>query len=99
PPPIPTLLPTRRSSDLGQQSARHLLDQAVEFDAIFSAADYAAMGALQVLKEKNIPVPRQVGIVGFGNEPFTSFTDPPLSTVDQRSEEHTSELQSRENLV
>lgn len=69
----------------GQQSARHLLDQRVEFDAIFSAADYAAMGALQVLKEKNIPVPRQVGIVGFGNEPFTSFTDPPLSTVDQTS--------------
>lgn len=69
----------------GQQSARHLLDQAVEFDAIFSAADYAAMGALQVLKEKNIRVPRQVGIVGFGNEPFTSFTDPPLSTVDQTS--------------
>ncbi len=69
----------------GQQSARHLLDQAVEFHAIFSAADYAAMGALQVLKEKNIPVPRQVGIVGFGNEPFTSFTDPPLSTVDQTS--------------
>ena len=27
----------------GQQSARHLLDKAVEFDAIFSAADYAAM--------------------------------------------------------
>lgn len=69
----------------GQQSARHLLDKAVEFDAIFSAADYAAMGALQVLKEKNISVPQQVGIVGFGNEPFTSFTDPPLSTVDQTS--------------
>ena len=69
----------------GQQSARHLLDQGLEFDAIFSAADYAAMGALQVLKEKNIAVPQQVGIVGFGNEPFTSFTDPPLSTVDQTS--------------
>jgi LacI family transcriptional regulator len=69
----------------GQQSARHLLDKRVEFDAIFSSADYAAMGALQVLKEKNIAVPQQVGIVGFGNEPFTSFTEPPLSTVDQTS--------------
>ena len=69
----------------GQQSARHLLDSGLEFDAIFSAADYAAMGALQVLKERNVAVPRQVGIVGFGNEPFTSFTDPPLSTVDQTS--------------
>lgn len=69
----------------GQQSTRHLLDKGVDFDAIFSAADYAAMGALQVLKEKSIAVPRQVGIVGFGNEPFTSFTDPPLSTVDQTS--------------
>lgn len=69
----------------GQHSAMHLLEAKHEFDAIFSAADYAAMGALQILKERNIALPRQVGIVGFGNEPFTSFTDPPLSTVDQTS--------------
>jgi LacI family transcriptional regulator len=85
--PVDPLLIVESNMQLedGQQSVRHLLDGGLKFDAIFSAADYAAMGALQVLKEKNIHVPREVGIVGFGNEPFTSFTDPPLSTVDQTS--------------
>ncbi len=52
-------------------------------DAIFSASDYAAMGAMQVLKENRIPVPGRVAIVGFSNEPFTSFTEPGLSSVEQ----------------
>lgn len=71
--------------DDGQQSLRKMIEKGIDFDAVFSASDYAAMGALQVLKEKSIAVPQQVGIFGFGNEPFTSFTDPPLSTVDQTS--------------
>ena len=69
----------------GQYCAKQMLDNHLDFDAIFSSSDYAAMGALQVLKENKIAVPEQVGIVGFGNEPFTSFTDPTLSTVDQKS--------------
>lgn len=69
----------------GQQSVKNMLNGGLEFDAIFSASDYAAMGALQILKEQKIAVPRKVGLFGFGNEPFTSFTDPPLSTVDQTS--------------
>lgn len=54
-------------------------------DAIFSASDYGAMGAMQVLKEKKIKIPQQVALAGFSNEPFTSFTDPTLTTVDQLS--------------
>lgn len=54
-------------------------------DAVFSSSDYAAMGAMQVLKERNIQIPQQVALAGFSNEPFTSFTDPTLTTVDQRS--------------
>jgi LacI family transcriptional regulator len=69
----------------GQQSVKNMLDKGLNFDAIFSASDYAAMGAMQVLKENNVAVPQDVGIVGFGNEPFTSFTSPALSTVDQMS--------------
>ena len=69
----------------GQQSVKTLIEKGIDFDAIFSSADYAAMGALQVLKEYKIKVPQEVGVVGFGNEPFTSFTDPSLSTVDQMS--------------
>lgn len=69
----------------GRLSTENLLKKGVEFDAIFSSSDYAAMGALQVLKEKGIKVPQEVKIAGFGNEPFTSFTDPPITTVDQKA--------------
>ncbi|WP_215223710.1 LacI family DNA-binding transcriptional regulator [Echinicola shivajiensis] len=69
----------------GQQSTLKMLEEGIDFDAIFSSSDYAAMGALQILKEKGIKVPEDVGIAGFGNEPFTSFTTPSLTTVDQVS--------------
>ncbi|QDH80191.1 LacI family transcriptional regulator [Echinicola soli] len=69
----------------GQKSVLKMLDKHLDFDAIFSSSDYAAMGALQMLKEKNINVPEEVGLAGFGNEPFTSFTTPSLTTVDQVS--------------
>ncbi|MBL6446707.1 LacI family DNA-binding transcriptional regulator [Fulvivirga sp. 29W222] len=69
----------------GRQSMLQLLELNKMPDAIFSASDYGAMGAMQVLKEKKIKIPQQVALVGFANEPFTSFTDPTLTTVDQLS--------------
>lgn len=67
----------------GRASMQKLLDENLLPDAIFSSSDLGAMGALQILKENNIRVPEQVAIVGFSNEPFTSFSDPPISSVDQ----------------
>jgi LacI family transcriptional regulator len=54
-------------------------------DAIFSASDYAAGGAMEVLREQGIDAPDDVAVAGFGNEPFTSFIN--LTTVDQHGEE------------
>jgi LacI family transcriptional regulator len=54
-------------------------------DAVFSASAYGAMGAMQVLKERKIKIPQQIALVAFSNEPFTEFTEPALSTVDQHS--------------
>ncbi|GAB3658003.1 LacI family DNA-binding transcriptional regulator [Echinicola sediminis] len=69
----------------GKQCTLQMLEEGLDFDAIFSSSDYAAMGAMQVLKDKGISVPDQVGLAGFGNEPFTSFTTPSLTTIDQVS--------------
>lgn len=69
----------------GRQNMLNILKKGIPFDAVFSSSDYAAMGAMQVLKETGIKIPEQVMMAGFGNEPFTSFTDPPLTTVDQKS--------------
>ncbi len=67
----------------GRNAIEQLLKAGKEFDAVFSASDYAVMGAMQVLKEKKKKIPEEVALVGFSNEPFTSFTDPPLTTVNQ----------------
>lgn len=52
-------------------------------DAIFSAADPSAIGAMLVIKEKGWHVPDEIAIVGFSDEPLTSLIDPSLSSVYQ----------------
>jgi LacI family transcriptional regulator len=69
----------------GRASMLELLKSKELPDAVFSASAYGIMGALQVCKENSIRVPNQVALAGFSNEPFTSFTDPVLTTVDQHS--------------
>lgn len=69
----------------GRQCMQKLLATGPVPDAVFSASDYGAMGAMQVLKEEGFSIPGEIALAGFSNEPFTSFTDPPLSTVDQLS--------------
>ncbi len=69
----------------GRNSMLQLLKLKQLPDAVFSASAYGAMGALQICNEKGIKVPQQVAIAGFSNEPFTSFTEPAITTVDQHS--------------
>lgn len=73
--------------DDGRKSMTRMLQLSQPPDAIFSASDYSAMGAMQILKERGIKIPHEVALVGFGNEPFTGFTDPQLTTIDQKSKE------------
>lgn len=69
----------------GRESMEKLLKLKQIPDAVFSASDYGAMGAMQVIKENGLKIPEDIALAGFSNEPFTSFTDPPLTTVDQHS--------------
>lgn len=69
----------------GRNGMQQLLKLKSLPDAVFSASAYGAMGAMQVLKEKNIKIPQQIALVAFSNEPFTAFTEPALTTVDQHS--------------
>jgi LacI family transcriptional regulator len=69
--------------DDGRRSMHKILALNELPDGIFSASDLGAMGALQVMKEHDIKVPDQIALVGFSNEPFTMFSDPPLTSVDQ----------------
>ncbi len=55
-------------------------------DAYFCASDYSALGVLNYALENNLKVPKDIGIVGFANEPFTKLTRPRITTLDQFSE-------------
>jgi LacI family transcriptional regulator len=76
-------------SDLKLETGRELGNQISKMnplpDAIFSASDFAAIGAQESLKNNGVRIPDDIAIVGFSNESFTSIVDPPLSTVDQHS--------------
>jgi LacI family transcriptional regulator len=69
----------------GQNSMEKLLKLPKPIDGVFSASAFGAMGALQVCKERGVNIPKDVAIVGFSNENFTSFSDPALTTVEQHS--------------
>src|SRR5687768_18091329 len=69
--------------------------------AIFAANDPAAIGAIEALNDAGFDVPNDIAIVGAGNIHYGDMLRVPLTTVSwsTRSEEHTSELQSRLQLV
>jgi DNA-binding LacI/PurR family transcriptional regulator len=49
--------------------------------------DPIAILAMQVLKEEGIKIPQEISVVGFTNEPVSSFIEPSLTTVAQPSHE------------
>jgi LacI family transcriptional regulator len=69
----------------GRSSMLQLLTLKNLPDGIFSASAYGILGAKQVCQENGIAIPTQIALVGFTNEAFTSFTEPPISSVEQHS--------------
>lgn len=76
-------------SDLQEEDGRTSMQLLLKLkeipDGIVSSSALAVAGAMQVLKEKNIKIPEQIALVGFSNEAFMSFTEPPITAVDQHS--------------
>lgn len=52
-------------------------------DAILATADKLTTGCLRILREKNIPVPGKMGLIGFSNSDLTELLDPSLSVIRQ----------------
>lgn len=73
----------RSNVDAGRLSMEQLLSLKNPPDALFSTSDFAALGAIQILKENGIKIPEEFCVFGFGNEPFTKFMELSISSVDQ----------------
>lgn len=77
------VLTTKSNIEDGREAVKKLFSLKNKPDAIFSASDFVALGAIKELQEMKIKVPKDVAIVGFSNEPFTNFLELSISTVDQ----------------
>jgi len=52
-------------------------------DAIFAVTDPVALGAMIVMKEHDIQIPKQVGVVGFSESRLSEVIQPTLTTIKQ----------------
>lgn len=73
------------SIESGKKAADYFLGLDNPPDAIFSVEDFSNLGLMKRLKEKNIRIPQDVGIIGFANEDFNEHTTPTLSSIDQQT--------------
>jgi LacI family transcriptional regulator len=77
------VIQTKSTLDEGKNAIKKLLKLKNPPNALFSASDFAALGAIQELREQNFRIPEEFGVVGFSNEPFTKFMELKISTIDQ----------------
>lgn len=69
----------------GRELGKKLLEMTNPPDGIFSSSDFAAMGAIQIYKEKNISIPDEIALVGFSNDFSASVIEPGLTSLDQHT--------------
>ncbi|WP_153800651.1 LacI family DNA-binding transcriptional regulator [Foetidibacter luteolus] len=73
------------SIEAGKSAIEHLLELPEKPDAVFAVEDFTALGAIKCLKERNIKIPDEFGVIGFANELFGEHITPSLSTIDQQT--------------
>ncbi len=69
--------------DIAFNKMNHFLSNGhrVDFDAVFTGDDDAAIGVLRSLRQHGLQVPEEISVVGFDDLGFAPFLDPPLTTV------------------
>jgi len=69
------------SVESGYDMMMESLNELAEIDAVFASSDLIALGALNALEEKNIKVPDDISIIGFGDIYLSKFLKPSLTTI------------------
>lgn len=66
----------------GYKHAKKLLGMSNRPDFIFAFNDSVAWGVYEAANELNIRIPKDLGLIGFGNLEFGSLLSPSLTTID-----------------
>ncbi len=71
------------TSKSGIKTSKDLLKLNNPPDAIFAVNDNIAIAAMSVAQKMNLKIPKELSIVGFNDDPHSSFVSPSLSSVLQ----------------
>lgn len=66
----------------GSRAAEKLLNRGIDFSAIFCCNDLVAIGALEVLNNKQYTRTNPVSVIGYNNIALSEYITPKLSTID-----------------
>jgi LacI family transcriptional regulator len=69
----------------GYEQMIRLLDLPEPPDAVVTASDMTAVGAIRAIEEAGLRVPDDIAVVGFDDSPFASAMRPALTTVRQNA--------------
>lgn len=67
--------------ETGAQLVEEMVEDGVDFDAVFALNDALGIGALRALYLRGLRVPEDVAIIGFDDVQDAAYTTPSLSTV------------------
>jgi len=71
----------------GYERTKQMLEENLDFTAIFAYNDMVAFGSMQAIKEKDLRIPEDIGLVGYDDIPFSSLISPALTTIRVKKQE------------
>ncbi len=71
------------SEEGGYAQMKQLLEFGPGFSAIFIANDRMAAGAMAAIYDAKLRIPEDISVVGFDDDFFASYSQPPLTTIHQ----------------
>lgn len=83
PPICPPLPENAVREDQGYAAVNGLIRDKVDFDGLFCANDFIALGAMRALDENQIAVGTDVRVIGFDGIATGAYAQPPLTTIEQ----------------
>ncbi len=69
------------SEDQARETVTQWLRRGLEFEAIFSADDDSAIGAMLAIKAAGLNIPQDIAVVGFDDIRLARYLSPPLTTI------------------
>ena len=71
----------------GYERTKQLFEKELDFTAIFAYNDMMAFGVMQAIKEKDLRIPEDIGLVGYDDIPLSSLISPSLTTIRLKKQE------------